>query len=149
VTPARADCLLAVTQGHVVAVYGLDLVEAWSAIYEIHPLGVARVDEVVTVAGVHLVVTCAGDDLVVALAAPEAVVAAVALEDVLPAAALEAVGPIATLEAILSGASVEAVGRVGPEKCILACGAREDLRQGILPGEESSVHYCHHRKQRV
>ena len=42
VTPVRAEVSLAVTQGHVVAVYGLDLVEAWSAIYEIHPVGIAR-----------------------------------------------------------------------------------------------------------
>jgi hypothetical protein len=42
VTLARAEGSLAVALGPVVAVYGLDLVEAWSAIYEIHPVGVAR-----------------------------------------------------------------------------------------------------------
>ncbi len=128
-TLARADCPLAVTQGHVVAVYGLDLVEAGSAIYEVHPVGVARVDKVVAVAGVHLVVTCAGDDLVVASAAPETVVAAVAFEEVLPAAALEAIGPAASLEAVVT---------VGPDELILAGGAREDLRQGFVPGKERS-----------
>jgi hypothetical protein len=84
VTPVRAEVSLAVTEGHVVAVYGLDIVEARPAIYVIHPVGVARVDTVVAVAGVHLVV---------AAAAPEAVGPAVALEVVLPEAALEAVPP--------------------------------------------------------
>src|SRR5215204_4869817 len=83
VTPARAEGSLAVTQGLVVAVNGLDLVKAGSAIYIVHPVCVAREDKVVAVASIHLVV---------ALAAPEAVVAAVAFE---------AVGPPATLEAIL------------------------------------------------
>jgi hypothetical protein len=92
-TPVRAEVSLAVTQGHVVAVYGLDLVEARPAIYEIYPVGVARVDKVVAAASVHFVVAVAGDDLVVAAAAPEAVVAAVALGVVGPEAALEAVGP--------------------------------------------------------
>src|SRR5215211_4351964 len=94
VTPVRAEGSLAVTQGLVVAVYDLNLVEASSAIYVIHALGVARVDTVVAVASVHLVVAVAGDDLVVAVATPEAVVAAVAFEAVLPAASREAVLPV-------------------------------------------------------
>jgi hypothetical protein len=93
VTPARAEGSLAVTQGLVVAVNGLDLVEAGPAIYVIHPVGVACIDKVVAVAGVHFVVAFTGDDLVVTAATPEVVVAAVALEVVLPEVALEAVGP--------------------------------------------------------
>ena len=56
----NAEGSLAVTQGIVVAVYGLDLVVTGPAIYVIHTVGVARVDKVVTVAGVHLVVAFAG-----------------------------------------------------------------------------------------
>ena len=96
VTPARAEGSLAVTQGIVVAVYGLDLVVTGPAIYVIHTVGVARVDKVVAVASIHLVVAFAGEDLVVAAATPEVVVAAVALEVVLPAPAPEAVGPAET-----------------------------------------------------
>jgi hypothetical protein len=70
VTPVRAEGSLTVTEGLVVAVYGLYLVEARPAIYVIHPLDVARVDQVVAVASVDLVVAFARDDLVVALAAP-------------------------------------------------------------------------------
>jgi hypothetical protein len=88
VTPVRAEGSLTVTEGYVVSVYGLYLVEAGPAIYKIHPLGVARVDQVVAVASVNLVVALARDDLVVALAAPDAVVIAVALEVVLPGAAV-------------------------------------------------------------
>jgi hypothetical protein len=99
VTPARAEGSLAVTQGLVVSVYSLDLVEAWPAIYVIHPI------EVVAVASVHLVVAIAGDDLVVAAATPEAVVATVAFE---------AVGP---------GAALETVVTVGPEERIVTAGA--------------------------
>ena len=72
VTPARAEGSLAVTQTLVEAVYGLDLVEASPAIYEIHPLGVAGVDKVVAAAGIHLVVAIAGDDFVVTATTPEA-----------------------------------------------------------------------------
>src|SRR5919107_2718346 len=92
----NAEGSLAVTQGIVVAVYGLDLVVTGPAIYVIHTVGVACVDKVVAVAGVHLVVAFAGEDLVVAVATPEVVVAAVALEVVLPAPAPEAVGPAET-----------------------------------------------------
>jgi hypothetical protein len=42
VTPSRAEGSLAVAQGLIVAVYGLDLIEAGSAIYVIHAVGVAR-----------------------------------------------------------------------------------------------------------
>src|SRR5829696_2598173 len=149
VTPARTEGSLAVTQGLVVAVNGLDLVEAWAAIYVIHPVGVARVDKVVAVARVHLVVAVAGDDLVVALAAPEVVVAAIAFEAVLPAVALEAVGPAATLEAVLPVATGEAVGPVGPHEGILAAGAGKDLRQVFVPGEERSHHHYYQREQDV
>ena len=114
----NAEGSLAVTQGIVVAVYGLDLVVTGPAIYVIHTVGVARVDKVVTVAGVHLVVAFAGEDLVVTAATPEVVVAAAALEAVLPVATREVVGP------------------GGPQKRIVAGGAGEDLRQGLVPGEE-------------
>src|ERR671921_462377 len=80
VTPARAEGSLAVTQGLVVAVNGLDLVEARPAIYVVPPVCVARVDKVVAVASIHLVVAFARDDLVVPLAAPEAVLAALAFQ---------------------------------------------------------------------
>jgi hypothetical protein len=60
VTPAGNEGTLAVSQDLVVAVYGLDLVEATTAIYVIHPVGVARVDTVATGASVHLVVAFAG-----------------------------------------------------------------------------------------
>jgi hypothetical protein len=123
----NAEGSLAVTQGIVVAVYGLDLVVTGPAIYVIHTVGVACVDKVVAVAGVHLVVAFAGEDLVVAVATPEVVVAAVALEVVLPAPAPEAVGPAETREVVGSG---------GPQKRIVAGGAGEDLRQGLVPGEE-------------
>src|SRR5687768_16012259 len=93
VTPARAGSSLTVIQGPVVAVYGLDLVEAGPAIYVIQPVGVAGVDKVVAEAGVHLVVDFAGDDLVVAAATPLAVVATATPEAVGPAAALESVLP--------------------------------------------------------
>src|SRR5215208_1053036 len=116
VTQARTEGSLAVTQGIVVAVYGLDLVEAGPAIYVIHALGVARVDTVVAVAG---------DDLVVAAATPEAVGPAAALEVVLPAAAPEAVVP---------GALVEVVVPDGPHEGIVAAGAGEDVRQGFVSG---------------
>src|SRR5829696_6256652 len=102
VPPVRAEGSLAVTQGHVVAVYGLHLVETGPAIYKIHPVGVACVDKVVPVAGVHLVVPVAGDDLVVPATAPDAVVTTVALEVVLPGATVEAVGPIGSHEPILA-----------------------------------------------
>ena len=46
VAPVRARGSLAVMQGLVGVVYGLDLVEAGPAIYVIHPLGVARVNKV-------------------------------------------------------------------------------------------------------
>src|SRR5215211_4854752 len=105
----NAEGSLAVTQGIVVAVYGLDLVVTGPAIYVIHTVGVARVDKVVAVASIHLVVAFAGEDLVVAAATPEVVVAAVALE---------------------------VVGPGGPQKRIVAGGAGEDLRQGLVPGEE-------------
>jgi hypothetical protein len=42
VTLARPNGSLAVAQGPVVSVYGLDLVEACPATYVIHSLGVAR-----------------------------------------------------------------------------------------------------------
>src|SRR5215203_488144 len=140
VTPARAEGSLAVTQGLVVAVNGLDLVKAGSAIYIVHPVCVAREDKVVAVASIHLVVAVAKDDLVVALAAPEAVVAAVAFE---------AVGPPATLEAILPSTPREAVLPVGHDERIVACGACENLRQGFVGGEERSDHNYHHRQQDV
>jgi hypothetical protein len=79
-TLARTKGSLAVAQGPVVAVYGLDLVEATPAIYVIHPAGVARVDEVVARASVHLVVAFAGEDLVVAAAAFDLVVPTASLE---------------------------------------------------------------------
>jgi hypothetical protein len=120
VTPARAEGSLAVTQGLVVAVNGLDHVEAGPAIYVIHPVGLACIAKVVAVAGVHFVVAFTGDDLVVTSATSEAVVAAVALEVVLPEAAPEAVGPAATLEAVLPFATVEAVGPIGSHERILA-----------------------------
>src|SRR5215216_4478746 len=140
VTPARAEGSLAVTQGLVVAVNGLDLVKSGSAIYVVHPVGVARVDKVVAVASIHLVVAVARDDLVVALAAPQAVVVAVALE---------VVGPTATLEAVLTGATLQAVLPVGPQERIVACGAGQDLRQGLVGSEERSDHHYHHREQDV
>src|SRR5215216_4533752 len=127
VTPVRARGSLTVMQALVGAVYGLHLVEASPAIYVILPVGVARVDKVGASPGVHLVVAFAGDDLVVAAATPEVVVAAVALEVVLPAAAPEAVGPAETHEVVGPG---------GPQKRIVAGGAGEDLRQGLVPSEE-------------
>ena len=145
----RAERSLAVTQGLVVAMNGLDLVEARPAIYVIQGACVARVDTVGAGAGVHLVVAFAGDDLVVTAATSDAVVAAVAFEAVGPEAALEVVGPPATLEAILTGATLEAVLPVGPDERILACGACEDLRQGFVGGEERSDHNYHHRQQDV
>src|SRR5215207_469639 len=120
VAPVRARGSLAVMQGLVGTVYGLDLVEASSAIYIILPVGVAGVDKVFASATIHLVVVFAGEDLVVA------------------AAALEAVLPVATREA---------VGPVGPHKRIVTAGTGKDLRQGILPGEERSDHNYHHREQ--
>src|SRR5829696_3008090 len=123
VPPVRAEGSLAVTQGDVVAVYGLHLVETGAAIYVIHPVGVACVDKVVPVASVHLVVAVAGDDLVVPATAPDAVVTTVALEVVLPGAAVEAVGLAATLEAVLPAATGEAVSPVSPDEPILAGGA--------------------------
>jgi hypothetical protein len=51
VTLPRAEGSLAVTQGPVVAVYGLHLVEASPAIYDILASSVARVDTVVARAG--------------------------------------------------------------------------------------------------
>ena len=65
-TLPRAEGPLAVTQGPVVAVYGLDLVEAGPAIYDILAGSVARVDTVVARASVDHVGALAGDDLVVA-----------------------------------------------------------------------------------
>src|SRR5215204_7506592 len=74
--PAQGRGSLAVTQGIVVAVYGLHLVEASPAIYVILALGVACEDNVVAGTSVHLVVAFAGEDLVVTTATPEAVLAA-------------------------------------------------------------------------
>src|SRR5918992_1156712 len=100
VTLARAEGSLAVSQGLVVAVYGLNLVEAPPAIYEIHAVFIARVDTVVARAGADLVVTCAGEDFVV---------------------------PFATLEAVVAAATLEAVVPGGPDELIAAAGACEDL----------------------
>src|SRR5829696_1889187 len=94
VAPVRARGSLAVMQGLVGTVYGLDLVEASSAIYIILPVGVAGVDKVFASATIHLVVVFAGEDLVVAAAALEAIISAAALEAVLPVATREAVGPV-------------------------------------------------------
>ena len=69
VTPPRAEGPLAVAQGPVLSVYGLNLVEAWPTTYVIVSVSVARVDKVAAAAGAHHVVTFAGDDLVVAAAA--------------------------------------------------------------------------------
>src|SRR5215204_958215 len=140
ITPVRTGGSLAVTQGIVVAVYGLDLVEAGPAIYVILALGVARVDKVIAVASVHLVVAFAGDDLIVAAATSEVVTPVATPEAVVPAAALEAVLPVATREAVVC---------VGPDKRIVAAGAGEDLRQGFVCGVERSYHHCHHREQDV
>jgi hypothetical protein len=117
----QAEGSFAVTQGIVVAVYGLHLVVTRPAIYVVQPVGVARVDKVVAVAGVHLVVAVTGDDLVVAATAFDLVVAAATLEAIFP---------------------------VGPHERVVA-GAGEDLRQGFVPGEERSDHHYHHRQQDV
>ena len=79
-TPARPKGSLAVAQGPVVSVYGLDLVEAWPATYVIHSVGVARVDKVVAGAGEHHVVTFTKDDLVVAAAALDPIVPAATVD---------------------------------------------------------------------
>src|SRR5918999_5182152 len=98
VTLARAEGSLAVSQGLVVAVYGLNLVEAPPAIYEIHAVLVARVDTVVARAGADLVVTCAGEDFVVPFATLELIVAAATLEAVVPIGPPQSVGtPSASL----------------------------------------------------
>jgi hypothetical protein len=96
-------------------VYSLDLVEAISTIYEIHPVGVAGEDKVVASTGEYVVVALAGEDFVVAGATFDRVVAA------------------ETVEAVVPGATVEAVGPFGPHERILAVGADEDLSQASCP----------------
>ena len=98
--------------------YGLDYIEAVPAIYEIHPVGVAREDKVVTGAGKYVVVAFAGDDFVVAASTSDRIVAAATVEVVVP---------------------------VGPHERIVAGGAGKDLSQGFLPGEERCHHHYHHR----
>jgi hypothetical protein len=110
VTLARAQGSLTVALGPVVAVYGLDLVEASSAIYVIHPVCVAGVDKVVARAGEYVVVAFSGDDLVVA------------------GAAFDLVIPAATREEVV---------HVGPEERILASGTGEDLRKGLVPAKSA------------
>jgi hypothetical protein len=97
VTLARAQGSLAVALGPVVAVYGLDLVEASSAIYVIHPVCVAGVDKVVARPGEY-VVAFSGDDLVVA-----------AFDLVIPAASLEAVVLVGPEERILAGGTGDSI----------------------------------------
>jgi hypothetical protein len=109
-TLARTKGSLAVAQGPVVAVYGLDLVEASSAIYIIHPVCVAGVDEVVARASVHLVVALAGGDLVVAASAL----------DLVPTTSLEAVVPASAFDLVVASAPVETVVLVGSEERIVA-----------------------------
>jgi hypothetical protein len=77
------------------------------------------------------------------------IVATVALEAVGPTVALEKVIPVATLDAIHPFTTFEAVLSVGPEERISAVGAGEDLRQGLVPGEERSDHHHHHCGQDV
>ena len=100
-TLARTKGSLAVALGPVVAVYGLDLVEASAANYVIHPVCVAGVDEVVARASVHHVVAFAGEDLVVAAPALDRVVAAATVEVVIPSATLELVVRVAPYEGIV------------------------------------------------
>src|SRR5215217_4709185 len=90
-TLARTKGSLAVALGPVVAVYGLDLVEASPAIYVIHPVCVAGVDEVVARASVHHVVAFAGEDLVVAAATVEVVIPSATLEVVVRVAPYEGI----------------------------------------------------------
>jgi hypothetical protein len=128
VTLARAQGSLTVALGPVVAVYGLDLVEASSAIYVIHPVCVAGVDKVVARAGEYVVVAFSGDDLVVAGAAFDLVIPAATREEVVPAITFDLVIPTSTLEAVV---------HVGPEERILASGTGEDLRKGLVPAKSA------------
>src|SRR5687768_12810041 len=114
VTLARAQGSLAVAPGPVVAVYGLHLVEASPAIYEIHPVCVACIDKVVTRPSVHLVVAFAGEDFVITAAAFDLVV---------PAASLEAVVATVAFDLVVASASIEAVVSVDSEESIVAAGA--------------------------
>jgi hypothetical protein len=130
-------------------VYGLDLVEAWAAIYVIHIVCVADEDTVGSGSGVHLIVTFAGVDLVVSPATPEVIIPTVTLEAVGPTVALEVVSPVATFEAIHPFAPLEAVVPVGPEERIVVVGAGEDFRQDFLPGQEPPNHHYNYREQDV
>jgi hypothetical protein len=159
----RAWGSLAVSLSLVVAVYGLDYVEALPAIYVIHALGVTRVDTIVAWASVYLVVAFAGDDRVIVAAAYdlivppatiEAVVVAAPVDVIVPTAALEAIVPIApvqvvvtaaTFEAVVPTTTLEAVVGVGPEESIVAVGADDDLRHSFVPGKDQSDHHYDHR----
>src|SRR5215204_4297057 len=158
VAPLRTGGSLTVMQRLVGAVYGLHLVKASPAIYVIHPVGVARVDQVVACAGIHFVVVFAWEDLVVAAATPEVVVAsatpevvgpAAALEMVVAATALEMVLPIPTREVVGPAETREAIVPVGAHERIVCAGAGEDLRLGFVPGQERSDHNYHGRQQDV
>jgi hypothetical protein len=66
-----------------------------------------------------------------------------------PTVALEEVRAVATLDAIHPFATLDAILNVGPEERIVLIGADEDLRQGLVPGEERSDHHYHHCEQDV
>src|SRR5919107_6386158 len=123
VTLARSEGSLAVAPGPVVAVYGLHLVESSPAIYVIHPVFVARVDQVVA---------RPGDDHVVAFARVEFVATAPAFDCVVSTATVEVVVPSATVEVVVRSATLEVVLPVCPEERILAGGGGGDLRPGFV-----------------
>jgi hypothetical protein len=101
-------------------VNGLDYVESGPAIYEVYAAGISREYKIVAGAGEHVVVAFTGKDFVVAAAAFDFVVAAATVEAVIP---------------------------FGPHERIVAVGAGEDVRQGFLPDEERSDHYCYYRER--
>src|SRR5215212_7877988 len=106
---ARTESSLAVTQGDVVAMYGLHLVEAASAIYVIPAGSVARVDKVVACAGVDLVGAFVGVDSVVAAAAFDCVVPDASVEVVILGATLQVVVPFESAESIVLGGASESI----------------------------------------
>ena len=101
--------------------YGLDPVEAGSAVYVINTVGVARVDTVIAFSCINLVVAFAGGDLVLTAAA---------------------------FDGVIAGVSVDAVVPFGPDEGVVAAGTgdlgRNHRFAGERQGEERSDHHCHH-----
>jgi hypothetical protein len=102
VTPAGAEGPLAITQGHIITVYGLYLIESSSTVDIVEAGGIAGIDKVIPRTSVYLISAFSGVDPIGAFAPVDNIVTTQGIETIIPGPPFKVVVALCAREIIIA-----------------------------------------------